>query len=233
MNEQAVGLYSAAYKIVIFFISINIAYFSVILPVVSRFYKNNLDELKEHMKKSMKLATLFAIPVGFAGTLLAKPIIHMIYGSQYTNSIMVFQFLVWVIPLIVIRSHYRVLLVGLNKQTSDLKILSLGFAINATMNIILIPMYGLLGAAIATLCSETVILIYAHRFTKHHIIGIPFIKYLVKPIFSAVIMSAVLYGIKEINLFILLLTGIFTYFGVLFLTSGITRNDIKLILQKA
>lgn len=231
-NEEFVGWYSAAYKILIFFVVMNATYFTVILPTVSRFYNRNLNELKGHMARSIKFTSLIAIPIGFGGTLLAKPIINMIYGIQYTNSIIVFQLLIWSIPIHIIRANYRVLLIGLNKQTLDLKSISYGLAVNVTLNLILIPIYGLLGAIIATISSGMVALFLAHRYVNKHLVNVPFMTHLFKPVFSASIMSVVLYAVKGMPLFVSLPIGVCTYFIVLFLIKGITREDIKLVLQE-
>ena len=85
----------------------------------------------------------------------------------------------------------------------------------------------------ATIFSEVVAMFFAHRYANIHIINLPFMRHLFRPILSASIMSVVLYFVKGMPLFVSLPMGVCTYFIVIFLIKGFTRDDIKLVLQKA
>ncbi len=232
-NEESVGWYSAAYKVVLLFLAVCASYFSVILPSVSRYYNRALDGLRERIGISIRFTSAIGVPIAFGGAILAYPIINLIYGTEYSNSVPVLRLLIITVFIIILRINYRVLLIGLNKQTLDLKCVSFSLVVNVVLNLILIPLYGLIGAAIATVCSELVCFILAYFYVRKYIIHIPFIKNLVKPTFSAIIMSGALYFVKEMSLFISLTVGICSYSIVLALLKGITRDDLRTILRKA
>jgi len=109
--------------------------------------------------------------------------------------------------------------------------MSLGTLTNIVLNLFLIPLYGILGAAIATVIGSLVILIYMY-YQSRKIIRIPFIKNIPLPFVAALITIVIIHLLKITNIFLLLLIGVGGYFSLLFLLRGITWNEIKNIKNR-
>lgn len=233
MEEKFIGWYGASYKFIIFLVGFITAYQYALFPVISKLHKSNIVEVKSLIGRSIKFCAAFSIPIGFGGMILARPIINMVYGGQYTNSVLPFQVLAWTIPLIILRSTYRNTLIGLSKQVADLKLIGCGAIVNIVLNLILIPNYGITGAAIATVCSEAVILCLGYYYVRNMVVQIPILKYLVKPAISGVLMSLCLIFLYKQNIFLTLIVGICVYFMALVLTKGITLTDIQIYRKGA
>ncbi|HPP87505.1 MAG TPA: hypothetical protein PLM75_06560, partial [bacterium] len=71
---------------------------------------------------------------------------------------------------------------------------------------------------------------YYKSFSK--ILIIPFLPYLIKALFSSIIMSAFLLFFINWNLFILIISGILIYFTILYSIKGFTFAEIKTFLKK-
>ena len=101
----------------------------------------------------MRYLLAISLPAALGVTLLAEPILHLLYGeafrtAAYTLSVLVLT----LIPYGIVRYHAYVL-VGANHQRIDLAINVVMSILNILLNLVLIPRYGHLGAAIATFVS--------------------------------------------------------------------------------
>ena len=97
------------------------------------------------------------------------------------------------------------------------------------MNIILIPYLSYVGAAVATVSSETILFgIYFYLISKH-IYLLPIHKMLIKPFIALVVMSLFILFFNWLGLFILVIISVLVYFLTLYVIKGITKEDFALI----
>jgi O-antigen/teichoic acid export membrane protein len=233
MEEKFVGWYCAGFKIIVFLVTFIISYQLALYPVISKLYKSSVAETRNLISNSLRFCAIFGIPIAFGGVMLAKQIINMAYGGQYTNAIIPLQIMIWTIPIVLLRSIFKTTLVGLNEQMAGLKVIGSGALINIILNIILIRKYGMIGAAVATVCAEVVILCLGYYYVKNLIVHIPLFKHIVKPIFSSTIMLLCLIFMSRLNILLTLPVGIFIYFLVLALSRGVSSKDFKRFFKGA
>jgi O-antigen/teichoic acid export membrane protein len=225
-SEEVVGWYSGAYKIILLINTIGLIYYNTIFPLVSRYYKSSLEKLKTLLTYTAKLMTMVVIPLGIGGVFTARPIMDLIYGEKFRGGVIAFQILIWVVCIIWISCVYGNSLLACDGQKKFLVGVSLGAITNIISNLILIPKFSLIGAAISTILAEGVVFVYMyHNFSK--IVKIEFVKYLPKPLFAGIPMGLFLFWWGEkLNLIFLLLGAISIYFLVIFLVKGVTKEEI-------
>ena len=196
-------------------------------PILSRLFKKSLAELKIFIENYTRLMFILAIPLCFGGLILSPLIINFIYGEEYKEAILVFQILIISASIIYITAIYAHSLQACQKQKTHLVGMGIGSIINITLNFLLIPKFGLYGAAFVTLLTQSFVLLFTYfKFSK--IIKISIIKYTIKPLIASLVMFTVLYFLN-LNLFILLFLGIVVYFIVMIIIRGISRNDVNMI----
>lgn len=104
-------------------------------------------------------------------TLFAGPIISVIYGEQYISSVDVLRVIVWFLPFSFIGSVRNIWLLAENKQKWIPVINLSGAFANVGMNLILIPLWGMVGAGVASLvtqCFSNVFVGYIIRDTREN-----------------------------------------------------------------
>jgi stage V sporulation protein B len=177
------------------------------------------------------LITALVIPIGVGGTLLAMPILNLVFGPQYLRGAIVFQILIWVVSLSSINSVYGYGLIGCDRVKKYTLAISIGTIANLILNFLLIPSYGLIGAAIATLLSEGVMFtLMVIQFEK--IVKVQFWKFLLRPTLAALGMGFLIHQLKHLHLIVLVFLGIFVYMILLFLLKGISIEEIILLKRK-
>ena len=100
---------------------------------------------------------------------------------------------------------------------------------NVLLNILLIPIYSYVGAAIATIITAVFLLISYLYIISKDISMISFQKLVPKPLFSACVMGFFVYMFHAENIWLLILLSALIYFGILYLIKGFTREDIALV----
>ena len=227
-SNEEVGCYNAAYKIILLLIWIAGAYHDAIFPMISHYYKTSLASLKKLQSYTAKLMVTLALPLAVGGTILAKPLMNLIYGSRYDSSVIAFQILIWAVFIIYINSGYSRGILACSKEKWYVVGVAVPAIVNLISNFILIPPLGLSGAAIATVLAEAsgFSIMYV-GFGK--IIRVPFVNYILKPFLSSIIMMLFILMSINWNIFLRIFGCVLIYFVFLYIVKGITKEDIILI----
>ena len=154
MGEESTGYYSAAVACA------NLSGFvfaSIIDSMRPSIYENAKVSAQRFEKK---LAQLYCIIIYLSlaqclfMTILAKPIIYVLYGSQFQTSISVLRLIVWYTTFSYLGSVRNIWILAEGKQSVLWKINLTGALMNIILNLIFIPINGITGAALASLLTQ-------------------------------------------------------------------------------
>ena len=151
LGDRSVGVYSAATKIAEFWYVFPVLVLQSVFSSIIEAKKNGNEYYYKNLQKvfdSMAMISyLFVLPL----CLFAKPIIVLLYGSAFADAGAVLAVYV-VSGVFVMIGHARDYWVTVENITRySLYSTTLGAMINVALNILLIPKYGGVGAAYATL----------------------------------------------------------------------------------
>jgi O-antigen/teichoic acid export membrane protein len=224
-NEE-VGYYSAAYKVLTFLLVMEGTFHNAIYPVLSRFYKESKEKLEKLLSMSAKAMVTVAIPVGVGGMILSDKIIRLFYGANYNASALAFQILVWVAVISYVNTVYTRNLMACDREKKYLLTVSTAAGVNIIMNLLLIPVYGMYGAAIATIAAEIACTIVAFR-ESWRLVKVPFHGYILKPVIAAAVMGSAIFFLRGWNVIILVALGAIVYAAVFILVGGVKMSELK------
>jgi len=225
-NDEVVGWYNAAYKVVLFIWAFIPIFINVIFPLMSKYYQQSKEKLEHLISSATRLMSIIAFPLGIGGTLLARPIMSFLYGEEFSNGVIALQILIWTVVVIAIRCTYEQSFLACDREKRYFWGVMVGASSNIILNLILIPYFGLKGAAIATVISELVFSLY--MFYYFNLVGrIKMLGFLLRPFLAASYMGFVLYYLKDANLLLSILIGVITYFAAVFLLKGVTWAEVK------
>lgn len=175
-SDIYVGYYSNAVKIVRMTYTVVIALVAVFYPRISMYFKqNNVTAANQLISRGTKILLLLAAPASIGLLLTAEYIVPLLFGSSFVPSVWTLRILS-VLILIFSVSYFlgHVILTAAGKERLILYAALTGALINAAANIILIPPLKQDGAAIASVLSETgvmLVLLYHSRNYYHIDIG--------------------------------------------------------------
>lgn len=151
LDAEAVGQYAAAVKVseLLYFIPAIIV--SSYFPKIVEARRSDTQEYLGVLEGLYRLVVWIAIPIAISMSLLSEVIIGLLYGEQYQDAHEVLSILAWAIILVSVGSVFVKMLYVEHLETRYLYKSLVGVVMNVLLNLFLIPMYGIVGAAIATL----------------------------------------------------------------------------------
>ena len=155
-----VGFYAAAQRPIQLLYIIPTLIATAFFPSLVRFVKIK-DKFKETLSQSLKMTFLFSAPMTLGGIILAPQIIDALYGPAFGEASL--SFLILVLTLIIVFPSVIIVnaIFAHNRQKDLLPYAGLGIFGNAALDLFLIPIFGIVGCALATLISQAAINIYA------------------------------------------------------------------------
>ena len=231
-DNETVGYYNAAYKIILVLIAFASAFYSAIFPVISNYYKSSIEKLKNFQTKITKILISVAIPLGVGTTLLASRIINFVYGYEYFQGAVALQLLIWAVVIIFIDIPFANSLVAVDRQNKFTIFVTMSAVINLILNFLLIPTFGIIGASIATIIAELNLLILSYIEMKKIVFINPFI-YMGRPILASIILGIFISLFSPYaHLLIVVFVSMTVYFFALYIFKGITTEDIQFVRDK-
>ena len=224
-----VGFYSAAYKIMetlkIFPEIISTAVF----PTLTHNISKNTALVQKSTMQLLKWLNILAFPLAVGGTLLADKGIILLYGEQFTSSIVVMQILFWTLIPLFNSAITSAIINASKKPVVNLYLGISNLVVNVGVNLLLIPVVGIKGAAIATVCNESVGFILGYIYIKRAVFSLSIWKELLKIILASVMMGIVIIFTGK-NLYLIPLY-ILVYWGLV-LGVRLVNKDDAIVLKK-
>ncbi len=236
LGVTSVGIYSAGYSvgsIISFFIA---PLTFVLLPTLSRLYdEDRIAEVKAHLTYSLKYFLMLAIPSTFGLSLLAKPLLHSLTTLEFvpTGSLVAPVVAVSYLLFGVYAVFSQVFI--LVKKTKIIGILWGGAALlNLTLNIIFVPRFGVVAAAVTTLVCYTIVAGMTVSVSAKHLRFSVEWTFILKSIVASLVMALIVWKLSPagmVNILWVAAVGATIYFIILFLMKGFSFNEIRFFRQ--
>lgn len=245
-TQVDVGIYGAPYKILEILALIPGIFMGNVFPVITKYYNEGDERLYHALQKSFDFLITIALPIIAGVFLLSTPIISFIAGGQFltastigdlfghsANSAMVLQFLIFATGIIFISQIFTNTAVAIGKQRELVLPYVIFAGVNIIINLFLIPRFSYIGASVATVITEFLVLIVIWNIVKKHL-PLLRIKFNIvwRVLLAVLVMSLFIYYFAALNLFVLIILAILVYFIVLYVVGGYNKDTIKMLVRK-
>ncbi len=234
MDAKAVGLYSASQKIVVMLYTIPSILAMALFPTMSRYIGEETPERMRYlMENAVALTLALAIPMTVGGVVLGKEIIVFAYGSEFISASLSFQILIATLLFTFPGPIMGNMIFGYDKHRKYTPYVGLASLGNVAFNYLLIPIYGIAGAAIATLGAQTIsnlgLLIVAMKINSFAIM-----RPLKKIILAALIMGGASYTMNVFSVHVIpnIIISAAIYGAMLYALKERVVMEIMGLLQK-
>lgn len=195
--EEEVAYYEQSQKIVKLVMMTVTSLGTVMLPRVANLYnKKEFEEIKKYMEKSFGFSFFLAFPMMFGLISISRIIVPWFFGSGYEK---VIPNMMTIAPILVMISFSNIIgtqyLLPIGRQKEYTISVIIGCIVNFTMNLILIPFFKSIGAAIASVIAETSVTLIQICFTKKDFDYILILKNNIRYVFAAIFMFVVVFSI--------------------------------------
>jgi PST family polysaccharide transporter len=182
VSEEAVGIYSTAVRISEVWYFLPVIVTTSLFPELVKSKQIGEGVYRSAYQKVYDFLAWTSMPVVLALTFLAGPVIRLLYGDAFAGGGIILAILIWSSPFAFMRDLYGKWLVSEELTKFFMLAHGSGAVFNVLLNLYLIPRFGGVGAAIATLVSYTVggyLICFVHPKTR--IAGIMMTKALIAP----------------------------------------------------
>ena len=167
---KQVGLYNAALPTASLLHYFSLALATVLLPMSSELWsRGHKEQLRAGINLLYKYSFLIIIPFALIMVSFPEILLRMLFGNEYVPAATTLKILsIGTIFLIIARVNFSILS-GIGKPKINAKIMWGVAVLNIMLNLMLIPFYGIIGAAIATSTSFLVMLILSTIYMERNI----------------------------------------------------------------
>jgi PST family polysaccharide transporter len=164
-GDLAVGLYAAATRVSEVWYFIPAAIVSSVSPAIMR-VKDDPELFYGRMRKLFSLMTMTACVIGSIVALASHAIIRILYSTSYSGAAPVLAVHVWASVFVFLGVAQSPWDLSKNLLTLSLYRTIAGAVINIAINFVLIPRFGAMGAAIATVAAYAVSAVFANALSS-------------------------------------------------------------------
>jgi O-antigen/teichoic acid export membrane protein len=225
-----VGYYSAAYRIFELAIVIPSSFCLALYPSVAAAVHSDHARLGRLGRSTMHYLLALALPVAVCTSLLSGSLLRLLYGAGFADAVATLAILMWTLVVYGLVRYHAYVLLAANRQRVDLALNVAMSLVNIALNLVLIPRYSHMGAALATLLS-----ILAYGITQYWYLGRYFPGYAaslsIAPIvpIASLTVGLMVWWLKESPLLLVVPLAIAVY-GLLLLAGGFfTRAELAVL----
>ena len=244
-NKAETGYYEQGQKVIRLLLTVVTSLGVVMVPrMASTFASGDNEKIKNYMKMSFRFVFFLAFPIMFGIISISNAFVPIFFGTGYDKVVILINI---ICPIIILMGLGNVLgtqyLLPTKRQKEYTISVTVGLVVNFILNYILIKQYASIGASIATVLSELVIVIIQFQYIKEQISFKDLLVMAWKYFVSGIIMFAICYGVKfiiglnivnvnliklaanmsmdenylinSISIIVQMIFGVLTYFGML------------------
>lgn len=218
-----------------------------LVPAISEAVtKKQIQVIANRTEVAIRLTLLLGLPASFGLALLVEPINIMLYGdTSGTEALAIQSFTILFATLSIATSG---ILQGLGEVTLPARHLLIGVVVKLVLNLALIPLWGISGAAMSTVLAYVVAMALNMFAIRRHIkMKWNLNRFLVKPTIAVLAMSVLVMVVEWVTTHVLggfihsdrmlytlvglaaVMTGGVVYVVALLLTGGISVDDLRMM----
>lgn len=219
-DSATVGHYAVSYALVSFFVNLGHSYQFSLLPAVTRLVD---DPGQQGHLYQAAAAQVFAVtfPLAVGGCLVANELVPAVFGSGYDPSVIPLQILIWSIPVAVMRNVAQSVLIARARQDLMMRSSAWAAASNVALNLMLVPFWGMTGAAMVTVVTESVRLVPMLTFIRRTGVPMASPRRLWRTLLAGGVMAAVVVGVALPTVWLSMALGALVHVCTLGLIGGL------------
>ncbi len=226
-NEEEVAMYDQGLKIVKMALTLVTSIVTVMLPrISSEFAKGNTERLQYYVDYVLKFVLFMTIPMCIALACIANNFVDWFFGPGYEKIGLIMILISPITIILGLSSVFGMQILLPTHQQNKLTIsVTLGAIVSLVINIILIPFYGSIGTAIATVAAEIAVTVIQFIFVREYISLKKILKGNISYLLASILMGGVILLVGLLNVSSVMIT-------ILQIAIGGTSYLILLILIK-
>lgn len=231
-SNAEVGLYGSAFKVIEIMLTIPGFFVNSVFPVLSKYLSAGDGRVRDLVNQSVGVLLMFGLPTAAGIALLADPIIGLVAGSEFAGAGLALTLLAPALAFFFLDNFLGYLLVAKQKIQSLLALTSVVLVINVVLNVLTIPQFGYVAAALNTVLSEILVFVIAIFIVRKHYGFYPSFRILPRLLVATGLMGGVVWLMKPAGLLPAVAAGAMVYGVGVYAFNGPAKAAWQLIRGK-
>lgn len=232
-SQSEVGLYGAAYKVLDVITVVPYIFMGLALPFLTKAWSaRDFGGFRRKLSMSFDFLAMIAVPVMFGGIAVSADLMAFIAGEDFRVSGIYMAVLMIGAMAVYWQAIYAHAFVAMGRQREFIWIYAANAVLSLTLYIVLIDLFGGLGAAAVTALGElfvaTATTIMVTRMTKFR----PDLVRLSKIMLACAVMFALLMIGAQLHVLLRVIIGMLSYSLTLYAIGGVPMEAVKSVLAR-
>jgi O-antigen/teichoic acid export membrane protein len=232
-GPEPVGLYNAGFKLVEALTVLPAALMGGLFPLMAAQSRQGITgPLGDTYRRGVRILGVLALPAAVGLTLLAAPVIQIVYGARYGEAALVLRILVWGLALLYLNAPVGHVIFSSDQGRRFLPWALLNTGGYAALTVLLVARFGIVGAAAGFVVAEATGFVIQLWFVRSIVGRLPSLPAILwRPAIAAAVMGGVLHLGLALDVLPLLLVpvGALVYGVVLGLLGEVRAEDRALL----
>jgi len=223
-----VGFYGIANSIVAASSLFTQVYLSLYMPIFAKLYKVNKQQFELIYRYSMRVLSSLALPIALVLALQADTL-AAIFGRKFQSASSVISLLIWSLAISWLNAPNSCVMMAIGYESISAKFLALALSINLVAGLLLIPIKGAIGAALARIIAEGVFWIVHWCFVRRNVAHVP-VNIIGQPLIALIAMgfTMLLLSHKAVKTWVAIIVSILVYVGVVWFGAKVTTLKYRI-----
>jgi len=236
--DYVVGWYNVAYGLIISVTFLTNGFKDAIVPSLTRAHAKDPGTVRTWYYHTAKFFAALSIPLAVGGMLLAKELITFLYTDEFLPAADALRILVWDIPFLMFAGFCGRITTIISAERAAARIYTINAVANVILNLIMIPLYGMIGAAIVTVLTDIISALQFYMLLRKELSPPTLKAPIYRILLASAIMGVAVWFTSDFHLFIRIGLGAFVYFVMILILHlpddtewGWIRNSIGKIAR--
>jgi O-antigen/teichoic acid export membrane protein len=180
-------------------------------------------------EQSFKYILIISLPLSLATMIMASDLIRLIYRRELATAVPTLQILSFSLIFIFINVLNNRLLIVYDRQSLIARFLAVTVVQNIVINLLLVPRWGAIGAAVARLASSFTLFILVAWAVREFVPRIQLWHYLWRPLLSTFLMGLVIWQMADWGIWWQIPIGGIIYVTGLLLLGTLSTSEIEAV----
>jgi O-antigen/teichoic acid export membrane protein len=225
---REVGWYQFAYKPFEALQFVPLAIQTVVYPILGVYHRESRERLGLAYTRFFKVLVLLGWPLTVGTFVLVHPIGRLFH--LFPQSEPSLRILSLAIIFLFVNSAFTAMLAAVDRQNLFAWATAIAVVVNVSLNLVLIPRFGYLGASATTVVTEAAFSLAGWRFVaRYH--RLPWLRASWRVLLAGLAMGVVLLPLAQRAILITVPAGVVVYLGTVWLLRAVDREEILLLRQ--
>lgn len=231
-SQSEVGLYGAAYKLIDVTTALPVMFMGLVLPMMTLAWNGNRERFHQLLQQTFDLFAISALPITVGAFALATPIMTLVGGGKFVAAGPVLALLSPALAIVFFGALFGHAVVALNQQQRMVKAYAFAAIVCVIAYFLLIPPFGMYGAAWVTLLSESMVALMTFAVVQRTAKTKLKLTVAGKAVIGCAVMLLVLHFTMSWNVILQIIVGALIYVLILIALRAVDPRTVRSLLLK-